>query len=130
MDYSEFDSSSTNRLSGKNVEPEITMKVTPHRTRCLIFKEPLTETLEEFEKFESNLADYDYSERMVQELCRFKGHCLQSSLSSMITHLLSNNVLRQFCFKGSKGRNKRRIEKKPFKHTLTYSVIKGNLNLK
>lgn len=98
----------------------------PPRTSRLLFKTPLTENFAEFENLEFNLTKPDYNKRMVDELCRFKGNCLQSSLSSMLTQLVSRTLLRQFCFKGSKGNNSSGIQKRPFKHTLTYAVITGN----
>lgn len=96
----------------------------------LLFKTPLTENFEEFEVLEMNLLNLDYNKRMVEELCRFKGSCLQSSLSSMLNQLVSRSLLKQFCFKGSKGNNSSGIQKRPFKHTHTYRVITGNIPIK
>lgn len=96
------------------------------RINRLIYKTPLTESFEEFEQLENNLMNPVYNKRMVEELCRYKGICLQSSLSSMLAQLVSKALLKQFCFKGSKGKNNSGIQKRPFKHTLTYAAIIGN----
>lgn len=98
----------------------------PPRSSRLIYKTPLTENFVEFEELENNLMHADYNKQMVNELCRYKGSCLQSSLSSMLAQLVSKALLKQFCFKGSKGKNSSGIQKRPFKHTLTYAAIIGN----
>lgn len=89
----------------------------------------VSKNFEEFENLERNLLDPEYHKQVVAELCRFKGKCLQSSLSSMLTQLISRDLLKQFCFTGSKGRNSSEIQKRAFKQTICYGLITGNFNI-
>lgn len=91
----------------------------------LLIKIPFAENFDEFQLLEDKLSDPGYNKQMVEELSRFKGNCLQSSLSNIIAQLLSKSLLKQFCFKGSKGRNSFEIQKKAFNKTVCYGVING-----
>lgn len=96
------------------------------RADRILLKIPLAENLDEFEIFESKLLDSDYKNQMMDELSRFQGNCLQSSLSNMISQLISKTLLKHFCFKGSIGRNRDEIRKRAFKETRCYGVIMGS----
>lgn len=98
----------------------------PERFVSLFTKTPLANTMDELDDLESKLTDPEYRAQMINELVRYKGNGLQSSLSHMIDQLLSKQVLKEFCYRGSKGVNKDEIPKKSFKNTNCFDVIKGN----
>lgn len=95
----------------------------------VLIKTPLAENFEEFQVLEENLLSKDYNSQVMNELYRHKGKGLQTSLSNMIAQLLSKSLLKEFCFNGSKGRNRLEIEKRAFNQTLCYKVINSKYTL-
>ncbi|KAL5288233.1 hypothetical protein ACFFRR_008841 [Megaselia abdita] len=114
----------------QNIKREVMQEIRKSPQFCsrnrIIVKTPLIDTFDEFQELETNLLNPDFNKRMVEELRRFRGMCVQSSLSTMLYQLFSKTLLKQFCFKGSSGRNSSGIQKRPFKTTLSYVMITGN----
>lgn len=92
------------------------------RYRPILTKSPFVENDVEMENFEDKLSDQKYYDQIAEELCRFKGKDFQGSMSYMLEQLISSEVLKKFCFRGSKT-------KKAFKNTRCFLLLQGNFIL-
>lgn len=94
-------------------------------TPDILNKTPYVENSDDFNTFEFNLLNTEFKRKVVSELQRFKGSSLQASLSSMINALLSKDMIKTFCYKGSNGKEASN-SKKAFRNTRCYDAIYGN----
>lgn len=78
----------------------------PERCVSVFIKTPLVDNLDEFDCLEANLTEPDFKQQMIEELIRFKGNCVQSSLSHMITYDSKSTLKAYSATRGSKGQIK------------------------